>query len=154
VHHANKTDKTGSGKVRGSSVLYGAVDVSLQLIKGGKDEVRIVADKLRDRDTSGDLAEIHFESVSTYGDLDELGDEQTTRVVRPGAKFVEDVTRAALLVLHAGVLTYAEWRAAMGMDKGAFDRLVVAVVGDPETWGIEQIATGVFAARPARQGGH
>jgi hypothetical protein len=153
VHHANKTDKTGSGKVRGSSVLYGAVDVSLQLVKDSRDEVSIKADKLRDRDTSGDLASIRFESVPIYGELDELGDEMTTRVVRPTAKFTALVTIAALAVIGKGVLTYREWRDALGLEKGEFDRLVVEVVGDPVTWGVEEIATGVYGTRPSGKGG-
>jgi hypothetical protein len=146
IHHANKTDKTGSGKVRGSSVLYGAVDVSLQLQAGARGEARLVADKLRDRDVTAPVAELRFESVPVWGERDDLGDLRTTRVVRPSLEFEMALPMVACVPLR-GVTTYEAWRAECSQHpKETFDRLVVAVLGDPETWGVEQIAPGVFGA--------
>jgi hypothetical protein len=146
VHHANKTDKQGSGKIRGSSVLYGAVDVSLQLVPDGRVEAKLVADKLRDRDVTAPIAELRFESVPVWGEHDDLGDERTTRVVRPSAAFeaaLPGVARAPL----SDIVTYEAWRAACpAYPKGTFDRLATAVLGDPETWGIREYAPGVFGA--------
>lgn len=155
IHHANKTEKLGSGKVRGSSVLYGAVDVSLQLqLAGGRGEARLVADKLRDRDVTAPVAELRFESVPVWGERDELGDVRTTRVVRAAAAFEAALPEVASVPLR-GVTTYDMWRAACSAHpKETFDRLVVAVLGDPETWGIEQIAPGVYGATaPEREQG-
>ena len=147
VHHANKTEKTGSGKVRGSSVLYGAVDVSLQLVADGRDQARVVADKLRDRDVTAAVAELRFESVPVWGELDELGDTRTTRVVRPSAAFEASLAEVALVPVR-NVVTYSGWRAALpGYAKGLFDRLAVQVLGDPETWGVTEIVPGVFGSR-------
>ena len=43
------------------------------------------------------------------------------------------------------VVTYDDWRAACPEHpKGLFDRLAESVLGDPETWGVEMIAPGVF----------
>lgn len=147
VHHANKsTDRQGAGRVRGSSVLYGAVDVSLQLaLDGDRDHVVMTADKLRDRDVSGPVADLRFESVPVWGEVDELGDVRTTRVVRPAVSFEAALPEVAAHVLTGGVLTYEAWRGACPrIAKGLFDRLVVAVLGDPETWGIKQWAPGVY----------
>jgi hypothetical protein len=145
VHHANKTDKSGSGKVRGSSVLYGAVDVSLQLIAEGRTEGRLIADKLRDRDVTAPVAELRFESVPVWGERDELGDARTTRVVRPTEAFERELPGVATAVLTRGVVTYGDWRAACGAhEKGSFDRMVTAVLGDPGTWGIRELAPGVY----------
>lgn len=152
IHHANKTEKSGSGKVRGSSVLYGAVDVSLQLVADGRTEARLVADKLRDRDVTAPVAEMRFESVAVYGEHDDLGDVRTTRVVRPAAGFEAALPGVACAALVAGVVTYAEWRAACpAYPKELFDRLVTAVVGDPETWGLGELSPGVFGAARAAE---
>lgn len=149
VHHANKTNKSGSGKVRGSSVLYGAVDVSMQLVKGEKDTARLVADKLRDRPTDGNLAELSFESVPVYGEADEMGDERTTRVVKPGPTFKRALAEIAMVPLRNAV-TYQCWRDQMPtMEKALFDRLVTQVVGDPSTWGIHEGPAGVYGTRRA-----
>jgi hypothetical protein len=147
IHHANKTEKAGAGKVRGSSVLYGAVDVSLQLQLGDKrGDARLVADKLRDRDVTAPVAEMRFESVPVWGERDELGDQRTTRVVRPSAAFEAALPEVASVPLRS-VTTYEAWRSACPhYPKETFDRIVVAVLGDPETWGVEQIAPGVFGA--------
>lgn len=146
VHHANKTDKSGSGKVRGSSVLYGAVDVSLQLVPDGRSEAKLVADKLRDRDVTAPVAELRFESVPVWGEHDELGDVRTTRVVRPSTAF-EMALPGVACVPMVDVVTYEAWRAACpAYPKGTFDRLATAVLGDPETWGVREYAPGVFGA--------
>lgn len=149
VHHANKTEKTGSGRVRGSSVLYGAVDVSLQLVlDGDRNHVKLVADKLRDRDVTAPVAELRFESVPVWGERDDLGDQRTTRIVRPAASFEAALAGVARVPLGGGVVAYAEWRAACpaAYPKELFDRLVTAVVGDPDTWGVHEIACGLFQA--------
>lgn len=148
VHHANKTDKTGSGKVRGSSVLYGAVDVSLQLKTDGRDDAVLIADKLRDRDVSGPVAELRFESVQVWGETDELGDARTTRIVRPSKSFETALASVAMVPLMKGVVTYSAWRDTMpAYSKSTFDRLAVAVIGDPDTWGISEFAPGVYGTR-------
>lgn len=147
VHHANKTDRTGSGKVRGSSVLYGAVDVSLQLKASGRTDAVLVADKLRDRDVTADVAELRFESVPVWGEVDDLGDTRTTRVVRASAQFESSLADVARVPL-TGIVTYANWRTAVpGYTKGLFDRLAVAIIGDPETWGVVEYAPGVYGAQ-------
>lgn len=145
VHHANKaTDRSGAGKVRGSSVLYGAVDVSMQLVADGRTGARLVADKLRDRDVTGPVAEFRFESVPLWGELDDLGDVRTTRVVRPTAEFEAALPAVATVPLR-GAVTYADWRAACPpYPKEMFDRMVTAVLGDPETWGVREHGGGVY----------
>lgn len=147
VHHANKTDKAGSGKVRGSSVLYGAVDVSLQLIGGAvRGEARLVADKLRDRDVTSSVADLRFETATVWGEVDDLGDVRTTQVVRPAYEFEAALVNVALAV-RGGVVTYRAWREACPTyPKGLFDRLAVAVLGDPTTWGVVEWAPGVYGA--------
>jgi hypothetical protein len=151
VHHANKTEKQGAGRVRGSSVLYGAVDVSLQLVLDARAEARLVADKLRDRDVTAPVAELRFESVPVWGERDDLGDVRTTRVVRPSAAFEVALPEVACVPLR-GAVTYEAWRAACPRHpKGLFDRLAVAVLGDPETWGVREYAPGVFGSAG---GGH
>lgn len=145
VHHANKTDKQGSGKIRGSSVLYGAVDVSMQL-SGDAKAAKLVADKLRDLDVTAAVAELCFETVPVWGERDDLGDVRTTRVVRPTREFRNALPGVACVPL-AGVVTYAAWRAALpAYPKGTFDRLAVEVLGDPETWGVREWAPGVYGA--------
>ena len=130
IHHANR-----AGEVRGSSVLYGAVDVSLRMRAVG-DEWQLVADKLRDRDVSGPAAEFRFEQRECEG-VDELGDQLTTRVVQTSAGFEAMVPEVALAMTGRGEWTYGEWRAACGQHaKGTFDRLVTSIVGDADTWGI------------------
>lgn len=152
VHHANKTDKQGAGRVRGSSVLYGAVDVSLQLQFAEAGEMRLSADKLRDRDVTAPVADLRFEAVPVWGEVDELGDQRTTRVVRPSERFEATLPQVACVPMR-GVVTYKDWRdACPGMPKGTFDRAAVAVLGDPGTWGVVEFASGVFgAAAPERQ---
>lgn len=146
VHHANKSDKTGAGKIRGNSALYGAVDVCVQLVPT-VDGVKLVADKLRDREVSGAVAELRFESVAVPGEHDELGDERTTRVVRPTAEFEAALPAVATAAMH-GPVNYATWREAAGVKgKALFDRCVVAVLGDPETWGVVEISSGVYSVR-------
>ncbi len=149
VHHANKTDGVGSRRVRGSSVLYGAVDVSMQLVHSGGGAMTLVADKLRDRDVTGPAAELRFEQVGLpSGERDELGDVRMTRVVRPTVQFEMALTEVACIVLRSGVIEYSAWRAAcIGIGKGEFDRLVVTVLGDPQTWGIREIAPGWYSGR-------
>lgn len=149
VHHANKTDSVGAKKVRGSSVLYGAVDVSMQLQFAGAGVMVLKADKLRDRDVTAPVAELRFDTVALpNGELDELGDERMTRIVRPTLEFEAGLAEVACIVLQRGVVDYAAWRAECGhLSKGLFDRLVVAVIGEPQTWGIKEIAPGWYSAR-------
>lgn len=147
VHHANKTDKSGSGKVRGSSVLYGAVDVSLQLVATDRAEARLVADKLRDRDVTAPVAELRFESTPVYGEHDDLGDVRTTRIVRPSLAFEAALPSVACVPLATGMVSYSDWRAACpGYPKEMFDRLVTAVVGEPDTWGVHEYGPGLYGA--------
>src|SRR5574341_509545 len=147
VHHANKTDKVGAGKVRGSSVLYGAVDVSMQLVPGGG-TCRLVMDKLRDRDVTAPAAELRFDVVPVWGERDELGDVRTTRVVRPSQEFEAALPGVACVPIKQQIVTYEAWRAACPQHaKGLFDRLAVAVLGDPQTWGVRELTAGVFGTR-------
>lgn len=153
VHHANKTDKTGSGRVRGSSVLYGAVDVSVQLVPQKDGTVTLVADKLRDMDATAPVAELRFVTVPVWGERDELGDVRTTRMVRPTEAFEAALAGVACAPLR-GVVTYEAWRAALpALPKGVFDRLAVEVLGDPETWGVVEWAPGVYGERMHPAGG-
>lgn len=141
IHHANR-----AGEVRGSSVLYGAVDVSLRLHVEDRVDGRLIADKLRDRDVTAPVAEFRFESVPVWGERDDLGDVRTTRVVRPAAAFETALPEAACVPLR-GVVTYEGWRAACPrFPKEMFDRLATAVLGDPQTWGVVEYAPGVFGA--------
>lgn len=150
VHHANKTEKSGAGKVRGSSVLYGAVDVCVQLVASGREGAKLVADKLRDRDVTAPVAELRFESVPVWDEKDELGDVRTTRIIRPTLEFERALPEVACVPLR-GVVTYESWRASCPLfPKELFDRLVVEVLGDPGTWGVEQIGEGVFSGVSAK----
>lgn len=152
VHHANKNPEArGAGKVRGSSVLYGAVDVALQLVQIADGEVSLRADKLRERDVTEPIADLRFESVVIPGERDELGDARTTLVVRPGAWFAKQLAPVALVAIRAGIITYEQWRAASMLDKHTFDRAVTAILGDRDTWGLEAIVQGVYGLAAAGQ---
>jgi hypothetical protein len=101
-----------------------------------------VADKLRDRDVTAPVAEFRFESVSLWGEVDDLGDARTTRVVRPTEDFEAALVGAATVPMMRPV-SYADWRAACApYSKEMFDRLVTAIVGDPMTWGVQEFAPG------------
>lgn len=146
VHHPNKAERSGAGKIRGNGALYGAVDVCLQLQAEGRERARLVADKLRDRDVTGPVAELRFDSVPVWGEVDDLGDGRTTRVVRPTVEFEAAMPGVASVPLR-GVVTYEAWRTACAVHaKDEFDRLVVAILGDPQVWGVREIAPGVYGA--------
>lgn len=147
IHHANKSERVGASRVRGSSVLYGAVDVSMQLIHAGGGEMLLQADKLRDRDVSGPVAELRFESVAlSTGETDELGDLRYTRVVRPSLGFEAVLPQVASVPLRS-VVSYATWRSACPeLSKGLFDRCVVSVLGDPKTWGVCEFVPGWYCS--------
>lgn len=153
VHHANKGEGRGAAKVRGSSVLYGAVDVSMQLQLGdARGDARLVADKLRDRDVTAPVAEMRFESVPVWGEVDDLGDVRTTRVVRPSADFEAMLPGVGVVPLVGGPLTYAAWRKACPpYPKEMFNRLVTAVLGDPQTWGVGECGGGLYGKVEARR---
>lgn len=146
IHHANKSDRSGSGKVRGSSVLYGAVDVSMQITRAAypQGEYLLIADKLRDREVTDPIAQFRFEHRVLHGQYDDLGDVRTTRTVLPSAEFERAVIEVARIPM-ATVVTYETWRAACPRyNKGTFDRLATAVLGDPGTWGVHEIVRGVY----------
>ena len=150
VHHANKI-----GKVRGSSVLFGAVDVSWHLTnaKGrpAADGIRnmvLKADKLRER--CAEEAQIHLRAVPVpivnehdMKVLDEFGDEQTTILIKPSKQDIERVTTLSKVgrnkVDNGGNIKYSEWRESYGcktFTKSQFDAALSFILTSPGRWGV------------------
>lgn len=146
VHHANKQNE-----VRGSSVLFGAVDVSWRLtqwtkrVEGEKNMV-MRADKLRE--LASDEAVIHFRMVNRklFGPrgmtvVDGLGQEQQTLVVKP---IKEDVENAKLIkeafehsITGRSSVTYDQIREIVpAMSRSVFDKALTFVLTSPAHWGI------------------
>ena len=150
LHHTNKL-----GKIRGSTVLGGAVDVSWQLTRQrgprGPDGRGLVmdADKLRERDVEG--AQVHLRAVSVEtGQRDEVGDKLTTLIIKPPKallKAAEDIRDVGVgLIAAQGRLEYPAWRACFPrLGKAEFDAALSLILTWPGQWGaIGQVAPGVF----------
>ena len=152
IHHANKEDK-----IRGSSVLFGAADVSWKLTKTGTPGVSthlLKSDKLRERDSTNGEMRILLESVPIHGwdgsiVMDELGDVQTTLVARPqtgqldSVKMVADVGKAVLAA--EGYLSYDLWYSQVTMPKIQFNNCLSYILSFPGKWGIKRgLAVGEY----------
>ena len=147
LHHAGK-----DGEVRGSTVLPGAVDVSLEVkrfVENEKKKLNIRPDKLRDLDTdnfvntqllaeSREVRDSHHNLV-----LDEYGDKITTLVL----KTEEDYSALAESVKNAfSALTaertaedwvgYSEWIEQSKMTSEKFKKGLNEVLLQPERYGI------------------
>jgi hypothetical protein len=145
IHHANKQNE-----IRGSSVLFGAADVSwhlTELPQGRGDDCThvMMADKLRERDAAGGQIKIalHKLPIIGYGGepvYDELGSRQTTLVARPTTTTMEQVAKAAQfgsdLIAYGGATTYEQWFTAATMDKVNFDNALSFILSYPGNWGI------------------
>jgi hypothetical protein len=141
VHHANRQDE-----IRGSSVLFGAADVSWHLTKveGGATHL-LRADKLRERDAANGLVRMRLLAVPIVGwdggkVYDELGDIQNTLIVKPTRDEiaqVETVAKAGRTLLSTrATLAYASWRDSTGLDKTKFDTALSYILSYPGMWGI------------------
>ena len=142
IHHANRQHE-----IRGSSVLFGAADVSWHLSKADKGDASLVmkADKLRERAPDASLIRLRSQSkpiVSPWGQVyNELGDIQTTLVIKPtksDLQSAESVAEIGLSILNAGDrLTYTGWHAsAAGIGKSQFDTALSFILTYPGKWGI------------------
>ena len=146
VHHANKQHE-----VRGSSVLFGAVDVSWHLIgspvANNEKAITMVADKLKERDSEGATLKIRGVKKNLIGPegrkiYDEFGDEGTTLVIKPNKEDIDHATEIrdnALGIIEAGngSVSYSTLRALFPkMSKAKFDAGLSFVVTYPGKWGI------------------
>jgi len=149
IHHANK-----KLELRGSSVLYGAVDVSWALTRNtgaktekGEKNLVLRADKLRERDIAA--AGIKMRAVSTkmlgpHGRrvIDEFGDDQTTLIMKPMQEDLDlarKIRNAALEMIGTNrvFVTYREMRDAFKeYPKSKFDNALSFVVTFPGKWGL------------------
>ena len=141
IHHANKQNA-----LRGSSVLFGAADVSWKLttIPGIDATHKMKADKLRERDAAD--SEIRLAMVSKGlcdwdGNpiLNELGAVQTTRIVKPPQAVINMVSEIAALgreALKWGSLNYEAWRYASHTDDATFNAALGYILSYPGKWGI------------------
>jgi RecA-family ATPase len=163
IHHANRQND-----LRGSSVLFGAVDVSWALVKSqarteGEKRLTMNADKLKERDAAD--ATINLRALSTimrddkgFPLRDEFGDTETTLIVKPTK---EDIERAKVLQecgltylsAHAS-LTYDHWNemvASKNYKKSQFNGALTLILTYPGRWGIMRgIEVGTFV--PAIKG--
>jgi hypothetical protein len=156
IHHANK-----QRELRGSSVLFGAVDVSwaLRPYNNSNEEgkgLSIRADKLRERpseDAQFTFRALPKKLVGPHGRpiIDEFGDEQTTLVIKPFKAHLEEVRRIVeeglkLIGMKGGAaITYLEWREEADMKKSEFDNALSFVVTFPGKWGIMRgVAPGTY----------
>jgi hypothetical protein len=156
IHHTN-THK----KIRGSTVLQGAVDVLWKLTKAGgavgEQQVLMTAEKLRERGTEDAQVRLRLCTVAartTEGGLllDEVGDSLTTLVVKPSRALLEhtealrDVGLA--LIAAGGSVKYADWRKALSQrSKAEFDAALGMILTGPRGLGaITQSSPGVFRA--------
>lgn len=166
IHHTNK-----SGKMRGSSVLNGAVDVQLYMEKDPRaadsdDHYRIIAEKLRERDSTDFECRLRFGSTALYGkkvsDDDPLplrdhadGEVLTTRVV----ELPQDVLSLMALLSTVGLkmlesearLTFIDWfNSAKATTRGKtlnrerFKAAMAKLLPSPGLYGIEQVSPGIF----------
>jgi len=148
IHHANK-----QRELRGSSVLFGAVDVSWHLTQSrernkvaGEKDLFMRADKLRERPSEG--ATLQFRAtprtlVGPHGRtvLDEFGDEGTTLVIKPTKKDLESAARirdkGLEMIKDKHSVHYTAWRAEFPtLSKAEFDNALSFVVTFPGHWGI------------------
>ena len=140
IHHANRQDE-----IRGSSVLFGAADVSWHLNKGKVHSMQ--ADKLRERDSDDAMIKMRLSPAPIIGRdqskvYDELGSEQTTLVVQPMKETISQVV--VISVLGKGLIedskqatTYSEWKAAANhLSKTDFDNALYYILSYPGKWGI------------------
>jgi len=116
--------------------------------KDGAKILTLTADKLRERDASEtaiNMRSVPSPIVGPYGQKvrDELGDEQTTLIMKPTkadlarAKTVKDVGLAA--IEKNGSIEYKAWRDLHGLKsltKSQFDTSVSFCLTYPGQWGI------------------
>ena len=147
LHHAGK-----DGEVRGSTVLPGAVDVSLEVkrfVEDEKKKLNIRPDKLRDLDTdnfvntqllaeSREVRDSHHNLV-----LDEYGDKITTLVLKTEEDYsaLAESVKNAFSALMAKRTTedwvgYSEWLKQSNLTSEKFKKGLNEVLLQPERYGI------------------
>lgn len=146
IHHPNRKHE-----IRGSSVLFGAVDVSWHLTEVSKNFLNLSAEKLRERDSDHGELRLQLHPTPILGRnqetvFDELGDIQTTLVIKPDPEtisHVKQVTDTGKLLLsslqklgNSKTINYADWFAAMGWQKVTFDNALSYILSYPGKWGI------------------
>jgi hypothetical protein len=145
IHHANKQKE-----LRGSSVLFGAVDVCWEIKPGGKAKddgkmLRLVADKLRERDAEEAKIRVRVVKKPLFAAngkrmIDEFGDRQTTLVVKPTAEDIEAAEKLKRLGLdeikQKKFVEYEGWFEASGMKKADFNAALSFILTYPGKWGI------------------
>jgi hypothetical protein len=157
IHHASKQDT-----IRGSSVLPGAVDVSLHAEireKVGVREMHLTADKLRDMDTDSFAHPIMLPTPIDVLDgngaymLDEFGDKINTIVIKdhPDHQQAVEMALTAFSLLKGGRtpghwIGYEEWeREALTLDnmtKTRFKRALASIRAG--SYGIESPEVGQY----------
>jgi hypothetical protein len=156
LHHAGK-----EGTVRGSSVLPGAVDVSMyvQKVKEGRDNILTIhPDKLRDLDTDSFVnTRLHAVSMdvrNSRGDLllDEYGDKVTTLVIQSKDDYKElaerareSFTRLYFAKEPVAWVGFKEWMDASEMPAEHFKKAVNEILLQPDRYGIVQPERGQYA---------
>jgi len=149
IHHANKQHE-----LRGSSVLFGAVDVSWEIKNSpgrhaeNEKKLFMTPDKLRERPSEGGRINLRAKSrnlVTARGThiLDEFGDVQTTLVIKPTEEDLlkaKTVKACGLAVIEKkGCLSYQDWRKlgpVARWKKSDFDSALSFIVTFPGKWGI------------------
>jgi hypothetical protein len=148
LHHANRT-----GTVRGSSVLPGAVDVSIGIDRVGPHlEMSLKADKLRDQDTESFPHTSLWPEVVVVRDrqgallLDEYGDRVTTLVMRDhpaesaSVRKTLEVFAQLIAARPRGWVGYKEWCEAAcnggAMSASTFKRSLQTIMADVRMHGI------------------
>lgn len=135
IHHANRQHE-----IRGSSVLYGAADVSWHLTKTPT-HLNMVSDKLRERSPDNGSIRLRTELSVIEGMYDEFGAKQTTLIVKPhkedirNAKKIQDIGLGMLAI--ADSIRYDDLFAALNpMPKTEFNNALSIILTYPGRWGI------------------
>ncbi len=142
IHHEGR-----SGTVRGSTVLPGAVDVSIHVERGTEGTshtLTLLPDKLRDLDTSSFDCGIMYAETTDVRDsgnrliLDEYGDVVTTVVVQ--GKKIGDKVKQLLETFRSlkgargpdAWVAYTEWFGATSLPPTTFKRALSEIIHNPE----------------------
>lgn len=143
IHH-----ESDAGKIRGSSVLPGAVDVSWQLSGrpcGDSHKglgLTMISKKLRERDATNSTIHLRVKSVLTTdvdGDpeFDELGDRLTSLIIKPTREQIDLAKRIVDAFPGMEGSGYAELAMMIPADKADFDSALSLIITYPGTWGIK-----------------
>ncbi len=145
IHHANKQDE-----IRGSSVLFGAADVSWHLTETTLNTAThdMKADKLKERDAGNGSIQMRLiptNIVAWDGGAiyDELGAVQTTLIVKPTIRIMEKVRSVSgigkALLEKSDIITYDQWYGGTdNVSTASFANSLSYILSYPGMWGIER----------------